>query len=107
MPCENDLFYIRYYFPLLTGGEGGAAAASQVAAFVPNPRINCVLAHKQNTVYMYGGLYEPGDKQVNLIGSVTDTTTRHFLTEITTIAQTNYSFINLVIVCILFNMPFC
>ena len=50
----------------MTGGdEGGAAAASQVAAFEPNPRINCVQAHNQNTVYMYGGLYEPGDKQVS------------------------------------------
>ena len=28
--------------------------------------MNCVMAHRQNTVYMYGGLYEAGDKQVTL-----------------------------------------
>lgn len=56
---------IHYDFDFVGGGEGGAAAASQVQAFVPNQRMNCMLAHKQNTVYLYGGLYEPGEKQVN------------------------------------------
>lgn len=53
-------------FAIITGDASQAAggAVGGVAAFVPNPRINAVMTVKQNSVYMYGGLYEAGDKQV-------------------------------------------
>jgi len=47
--------------------EVSGASCSKAEAFVPNPRMNCVLTYKQNTVYMYGGMYETGDKQVRVV----------------------------------------
>ncbi|XP_067931443.1 kelch domain-containing protein 4-like isoform X2 [Watersipora subatra] len=47
-------------------GESEASAGSSSIAYVPKPRMNCILAHKQNIVYLYGGLYEPDEKQVTL-----------------------------------------
>ena len=59
------MYYVNYrVYIFVDCGEQGAVGGASVEAFVPKPRMNCVMAHKQNTVYLYGGLYEPGDKQV-------------------------------------------
>lgn len=37
---------------------------SQPKVFQPSPRINCGLAVKHGVLYLYGGMFEDGDKQV-------------------------------------------
>ena len=34
--------------------------------FVPHPRMNTLLAVNHGILYMYGGIYEAGDKQITL-----------------------------------------
>lgn len=34
--------------------------------FQPSPRINCGLAIKHGILYLYGGMFEDGDKQITL-----------------------------------------
>ena len=34
--------------------------------FVPHPRMNTLMAVKHGILYMYGGIYEAGDKQLTL-----------------------------------------
>ncbi len=42
------------------------SASASLAAFVPHPRMNTLLAVKHGVLYMYGGIYEAGDKQITL-----------------------------------------
>lgn len=44
--------------------EGSTAAGP--AAFTPSARMNAGLAVKQGKLYLYGGLYEEGDRQLTL-----------------------------------------
>lgn len=39
-------------------------ANESVKLFRPSPRINCGLAIKHGTLYLYGGMFEDGDKQI-------------------------------------------
>ena len=51
------------------GGSSGVARGDgcpSSAPFVPRARMNCMLAVKHGVLYMYGGLYEEGDKQLTL-----------------------------------------
>ena len=48
------------------GVAGGDGCSSSVAPFVPRARMNCMLAVKHGVLYMFGGLYEEGDKQLTL-----------------------------------------
>lgn len=49
-------------------GESNAnsAVATGKQAYVPQPRMNSGLAFKQGKLYLYGGIYEVGDKQLTL-----------------------------------------
>ncbi|KAF4532118.1 hypothetical protein B566_EDAN004124 [Ephemera danica] len=51
-----------------TGSSSVAAgnAAAAPVAFVPSTRMNAGLAVKQGKLYLYGGLYEDGDRQITL-----------------------------------------
>jgi hypothetical protein len=40
------------------------ATALSVKAFTPAPRMSAGLAYKQGKLYLYGGQYEEGDKQL-------------------------------------------
>merc|ERR1739838_38926 len=48
------------------GASDSANASKGVDVFVPPPRINCGMAVKRGVLYMYGGMYEDGDKQLTL-----------------------------------------
>jgi hypothetical protein len=48
------------------GGETEETVDSAVDSFVPCPRMNSLLAIKHGTLYLYGGVYEVGDRQVTL-----------------------------------------
>lgn len=41
-----------------------ANTKEQVKLFQPHPRMNCGLAVKHGVLYLYGGMFEDGDKQV-------------------------------------------
>jgi len=47
------------------GGEG-SRGSDCVNLFTPSPRMNTLLAVKGGVLYMYGGIYEDGDRQVTL-----------------------------------------
>lgn len=40
--------------------------SQEIKHFQPRPRINCGMAIKHGILYLYGGLYEDGDKQITL-----------------------------------------
>ncbi|KAK9687729.1 hypothetical protein QE152_g36047 [Popillia japonica] len=44
--------------------QGDTSAPSDI--FVPSPRMNSGLAVKHGTLYLYGGMFEDGDKQITL-----------------------------------------
>ncbi len=46
--------------------SGDANSGDNRAPFTPHPRMNALLAVKQGVLYLYGGLYEDGDKQITL-----------------------------------------
>lgn len=46
--------------PVANLGEAG----EESALFQPHPRISCGLAVKHGVLYLYGGMFEDGDKQV-------------------------------------------
>lgn len=52
--------------PSSTSNMGGGALKNTVEAqvFQPSPRINCGLAIKHGVLYLYGGMFEDGDKQI-------------------------------------------
>ena len=54
--------------PDTTEPAGATAALFKTPkdVFVPPPRINGGLAIKKNILYLYGGMYEDGDKQLTL-----------------------------------------
>ena len=61
-------------FTVTIGPQGGSSVRSVEggdgcvcsAPFVPRARMNSMLAVKNGVLYMYGGLYEEGDKQLTL-----------------------------------------
>lgn len=66
-------------FKVTLGAESGGNAAEESVAdikrtasdmdvdiFTPSARMNALLAVKNGVLYMYGGIYEEGDKQVTL-----------------------------------------
>ena len=48
------------------GDVDGGDTRSSSAPFVPHARMNSMLAVKHGVLYMYGGLYEEGEKQLTL-----------------------------------------
>ena len=48
------------------GDAEGGGTRSSAAPFVPHARMNSMLAVKHGVLYMYGGLYEEGEKQLTL-----------------------------------------
>ena len=54
--------------PQGVSGEGGRESEvdMDVEIFTPSPRMNALLAVKSGVLYLYGGIYEEGDKQVTL-----------------------------------------
>ena len=80
---EDDIFKVTVgpqtteedsIFKVTIGPQGGACAAvgdeggavCGVDVFMPCPRMNALLAVKGNTLFLYGGLFEVGDRQVTL-----------------------------------------
>lgn len=61
-------------FKLTVGPQSSTSAANMdnvqysesVNLFVPPPRMNTMLAVKNGALFMYGGIYEVGDKQITL-----------------------------------------
>jgi hypothetical protein len=51
---------------LSIGNSSASETAAGPVAFVPSSRMNAGLAVKQGKLYLYGGLYEDGDKQITL-----------------------------------------
>ena len=47
-------------------GANGDGAQKAEALFVPHPRMNPILTVKNGILYLYGGLYEDGDRQFTL-----------------------------------------
>jgi len=47
-------------------GDNSCSNGKAVDVFVPPPRISCGMAVKRGILYMYGGMYEDGDKQLTL-----------------------------------------
>lgn len=45
-------------------GNTSETTGSTVTAFTPAPRMSAGLAYKQGKLYLYGGQYEEGDKQL-------------------------------------------
>jgi hypothetical protein len=45
-------------------GNTSETSGSAVTAFTPAPRMSAGLAYKQGKLYLYGGQYEEGDKQL-------------------------------------------
>jgi hypothetical protein len=45
-------------------GNTSETLGSSVTAFIPAPRMSAGLAYKQGKLYLYGGQYEEGDKQL-------------------------------------------
>lgn len=52
--------------PASANSSAGGSGAATADYFVPCPRMNPLLAVKQGVLYLYGGMYEIGDKQVTL-----------------------------------------
>ncbi len=46
------------------GGDGSSQTEEDI--FMPCPRMNTLMAVKHGILYLYGGMYEDGDKQVTL-----------------------------------------
>lgn len=45
-------------------GDSRESSGSAISAFTPAPRMSSGLAYKQGKLYLYGGQYEEGDKQL-------------------------------------------
>ena len=45
------------------GGASGSAGSGHTAMFMPSPRMNALLSVVNGILYMYGGMYEHGDRQ--------------------------------------------
>lgn len=52
--------------PAPTANKVIADDGTTVNIFTPSPRINPGLAVKQNTLYLYGGMFEDGDRTYTL-----------------------------------------
>ncbi|KAI4469831.1 kelch domain-containing protein [Holotrichia oblita] len=50
--------------PAVGSSQGDSSSSSNI--FIPSPRMNCGLAVKHGTLYLYGGMFEDGDKQITL-----------------------------------------
>ena len=49
-----------------TSSDSAAAVGMETDAFVPSPRMNPLLAVKNGVLYLYGGIFEEGDRQYTL-----------------------------------------
>lgn len=49
-----------------SGNKNPGAEAGNVDVFLPPPRINAGMVVKKGILYLYGGMYEDGDKQLTL-----------------------------------------
>ena len=71
------------------GGETPSAVGSdQTDIFLPSPRMNALLAVKNGLLYLYGGMYEAGDRQYTF--SDFYSLDIHKLDEWNTIIENNY-----------------
>lgn len=65
--CDDGTFKVTVG-PALTSENNTSSSNSEQFAkiFQPSPRINCGLAIKHGILYLYGGMFEDGDKQITL-----------------------------------------
>ncbi|KAJ8674008.1 hypothetical protein QAD02_005270 [Eretmocerus hayati] len=63
---DDDGIFTVTMGPVATATKITSIGATTVNIFTPSPRINPGLAVKHNVLYLYGGMFEDGDKQFTL-----------------------------------------